>query len=224
MRINNSVLGTRLAKNREVQSNKSGKAGELAKVPTDYNLGILLEGPSPVSLLFPVASNGRSSGARVGADEIARSNGAGEVGTLGQVLTLLAASKDAGVSSGCGCRPARDAFAAFKIERKGPASVDSHDCTHWNLETPNHVFDHNLVLTDLYSGKPKEHESYKGYGQNQGNAQNSSPDTLSCKNAHESQNQGNDYDNREVSRGLSCKNLHVTSVAVNEKGLCLNDL
>jgi hypothetical protein len=224
MRINNSVLETLLAKNYEVQNDKSCKASELAKVPADNSLSVLLEGSNSISPLFPVASNGRSGSTRVGADEIPRSNGAGDVGALWQVLTLLPTGKDAGVSSRCGCRPAGDALAALKIERKGPASVDSRDRTHGNPEGSYYVSDHNLVFSNLNPGKPKEHQGAQGNGKNQWNAQKSCPDPLRHQDAGKRQDQGSDYDNREESRGLSYENLHVTSVAVNEKGLCLNDL
>ncbi len=223
MRVGELEVQNLLVENNKVQNHQSSKAGQLAEVPSDNDFGIFLEGAS-VSLLFPVTANGRRSSTGIGADQISRSNGAGEVGALGQMLTLLTASEDAGVSSGCSCRPTGDAFTTFEVESKSPAGIDSCDFLHGNPEGSNDVLDHNLVFTDLNPGKPKEHQGAKNYGQNQGSAQKHSRDAIGGKDAGQSQRHGTDDGNREVSRGLSNENLHVTSVAVNEKGLCLNDL
>ena len=212
-----------LVENNKVQNHQSTKASQLAEVPGDNDFGIFFEGAS-VSLLFPVAAYGSRSSTGIGADQISWSNGAGEVGALGQVLTLLTASEDAGVSSGCSCRPAADALATFEVESKSPAGVDSCDLLHGNLEGSNDVLDYNFGFTYLNPGKPKEHQGAKDCGQNQWSAQEHSRDAIGGKDAGQSQRHGNDDGYREVSRGLSNENLHVTSVAVNEKGLCLNDL
>ena len=223
MRVGKFLVESVLVENNKVQNHQSTKASQLAEVPGDNDLGIFLEGAG-VSLLLPVAANGRRSSTGVGADQITWSNGASEVSALGQMLTLLTASEDAGVSSRCSCRPAGDALSTFEVESKSPAGVDSCDLLHGNLEGSNHVLDYNLVFTDLNSGKPKEHQGAKDDGQNQGSAQKHSRDAIGGKDAGQSQRHGNDDGNREVSRGFSNENLHVTSVAVNEKGLCLNDL
>ena len=223
MRVGNPEVQNHLVENNKVQYHQRTKASQLAEVPGDSDFGIFLDGAS-VSLLFPVAANRRRSSTGIGADQISRSNGASEVSALGQVLTLLAACKDAGVSSGCGCGPASDAFTTFEVESKSPAGVDSCDLLHGNLEGSYDVLDYNFVFTHLNPGKPKEHQGAKDYGQNQGSAQKHSRDAIGGKDAGQGQRHGNDDGNREVSRGLSNENLHVTSVAVNEKGLCLNDL
>ncbi len=113
MRVGKLVVQNLLVENNKVQNHQRTKASQLAEVPGDSDFGIFLEGAS-VSLLFPVAANGRRSSTGIGADQISRSNGASEVGALGQMLTLLAASEDAGVSSGCSCRPAGDALAVLR--------------------------------------------------------------------------------------------------------------
>ena len=223
MRVGEIVVQNLLVENNKVQNHQCTKASQLAEVPSDSDFGIFLDGAS-VSLLFPVAANGGCSSTGIGADQISRSHGAGEVGALGQMLTLLTASEDACVSSRCSCRPAGDALAAFEVERKSPAGVDSCDPLHGHLEGSEHVLDYNFVFTHLNPGKPKEHQGAKDDGQNQGSAQKHSRDAIGGKDAGQSQRHGNDDGNREVSRGLSNENLHVTSVAVNEKGLCLNDL
>ena len=223
MRAGELVVQNLLVENNKVQNHQCTKASQLAEMPSDSDFGVFLEGAS-VSLLLPVAANGGRSSTGIGADQISWSYGAGEVGALGQMLTLLSASEDAGVSSRCGCRPAGDALATFEVESKSPAGVDSCDLLHGNLEGSNDVLDYNFGFTDLNPGKPKEHQGAKDYGQNQGSAQKHSRDAIGGKDAGQSQRHGNDDGNREVSRGLSNENLHVTSVAVNEKGLCLNDL
>ena len=223
MRAGELVVQNLLVENNKVQNNQSTKASQLAEVPGDSDFGIFFEGAS-VSLLFPVAAYGIRSISGIGADEVSRSHGAGEVGTLGHMLTLLTTSEDAGMSSGCSCRPAGDALATFEVERKCPAGVDSCDLLHGNLEGSNDVLDYNFGFTYLNPGKPKEHQGAKDDGQNQGSAQKHSRDAIGGKDAGQSQRHRNDDGNREVSRGLSNENLHVTSVAVNEKGLCLNDL
>ena len=223
MRVGKLVVQNLLVENNKVQNHQRTKASQLAEMPGDNDLGIFLEGAS-VSLLFPVAANGRRSSTGIGADEVSWSNGACEVGALGQVLTLLTAGEDAGVTTGCSCRPTGDALAILQIKSQCPMGVDSCDLLHRDLEVSNHVLDYNLVFTNLNPGKPKEHQGAKSYGQNQRSAQEHSRGAIGGKDAGQSQSQGNDDGNREVSRGLSNKNLHVSSVAVNEKGLCLYDL
>ena len=223
MRVGKLVVQNLLVENNKVQNHQSTKASQLAEVPSDTDCGIFFEEAS-VSLLFPVAANGRRSSTGIGADQISRPNGAGEISALGQMLTLLTASEDAGVSSGCSCRPAGDALATFEVERKSPACVDSCDPLHGDRKGSKHVLDYDFVFTHLNPGKPKEHQGAKDYGQNQRSAFEHSRDAIGGKDAGQSQRHGNDDGNREVSRGLSNENLHVTSVAVNEKGLCLNDL
>ena len=223
MRVGEFLVESALVENNKVQNHKCTKASQLAEVPCDSDFGIFFEGAS-VSLLFPVAANSRRSSTGIGADQISGSNGASEVGAFGQMLTLLTASEDAGVTTGCSCRPAGDALAAFEVERKSPAGVDSCDLLHGNPEGSEHVLEYNLVFTHLNPGKPKEHQGAKDNGQNQGSAQEHSRDAIGRKDAGQGQRHGKDDGNREVSRGLSNENLHVTSVAVNEKGLCLNDL
>ena len=223
MRVGKLLGEKPLVENNKVQNHEGSKASQLAEVPGDNDLSFFLEGSS-ISLLLPVSADGRRRSTGVGADEISRSDGSGEIGTLGQVLTLLTTSEDAGVSSGCSCRPAGDALATFEVEGKSPAGVNSCDSLHGNPEGSNHVLDYNLVFTDLNPGKPKEHLGAKDYGQHQGSAQKHSRDAIGGKDAGQSQRHCDNDGNREVSRGLSNENLHVTSVAVNEKGLCLNDL
>jgi hypothetical protein len=223
MRVGKLLGENPLVENNKVQNHQGSKASQLAEVPGDNDLSFFLEGSS-ISLLLPVSADGRRRSTGVGADEISRSDGSGEIGTLGQVLTLLTTSEDAGVSSRCSCRPAGDALATFEIERKRPAGVDSCDSLHGNLEGSNHVLDYNFVFTHLNSRKPKEHQGAKDNGQHQWSAQKHSRHAIGSKDAGQGQRHGNNDGNREVSRGLSNENLHVTSVAVNEKGLCLNDL
>jgi hypothetical protein len=223
MRVGKLVVQNLLVENNKVQNHQCTKASQLAEVPGDSDLGIFFEGAS-VSLLLPVAANGGRSSTGIGADQISWSYGAGEISALGQMLTLLSASEDAGVSSRGSCRPAGDALATLEVESKSPAGIDSRDPLHGDLEGSNHVLDYNFVFTHINPGKPKEHQGAKDYGQNQGSAQKHSRDAIGGKDAGQGQRHGNDDGNREVSRGLSNENLHVTSVAVNEKGLCLNDL
>lgn len=217
-------VGKLLVQNKEVQNKQRTKTSELAEVPGNNDLGFFPEGLSRISLLLPVASNGRCGSAGIAANQISGSNGACEVGALGQMLTLLSAGEDAGMSAWCGCRPAGDALTAFEVERKSPTSVDSCDPLHGHPKGSEHVSDDNFLFADLNPGKPKEHQGSKDYGQNQGSAQKHSRDAIGGEDAGQSQHHGQHDGNREVSRGLSNENLHVTSVAVNEKGLCLNDL
>jgi hypothetical protein len=205
-----------LVENQEVQNNQSTKASQLAKVPGDNNFGVLLEG-ARVSLLFPVAANGCRCSTGIGADQISGSDGASKVSALRQVLTEVTAGKDAGMSTRCGCGPAGDSLAAFQVESQCPAGIDAGNLLHGDLEGSNHVFDYDLVFADLNPGKPKEHQSAKDYGQNQGSAQKHSQDAIGCKDAGQSQRHGSDDDYREVSRGLGNKNLHATSVAVKRR-------
>ena len=223
MRVGKLLVQKDLGQNNQVQCNQCTKSSQLAEVPGHLDPSVFFEGPS-VSLFLPVSANCGRGSAGIGADKISWPNGAGEVGTLGQVLTLLTTSEDAGVSSRCSCRPAGDALSAFEVESKRPACVDSCDLLHGNLEGSNHVLDYNFVFTHLNSRKPKEHQGAKDNGQDQWSAQKNSRHAIGSKDAGQGQRHGNNDGNREVSRGLSNENLHVTSVAVNEKGLCLNDL
>ena len=222
MRVGKLLVQKDLGQNNQVQYNQCTKSSQLAEVPGHLDPSVFFEGPS-VSLFLPVSANCGRGSAGIGADKISWPNGAGEVGTLGQVLTLLPTSEDAGVPSrSCG-RPAADASATFEVEGQRPPRVDSGYLLHGNLEGSDHILDHNLVFIDLNPGKPKEHQSAKHYGQHQRGAQKHSRDAICCEHAGQGQRHGKDDGNREVSRGFSNENLHVSSVAVNEKGLFLND-
>ena len=204
------------AQNNNIESNQTEQHRELNNVPADQNLAVILEG-TLISLLLPVAADGCCRSTGIGADQISGSNGASKIGALWQMLSLLATGKDAGVSTGCGCRPAGDLLAAFQIQSQCPAGVDSCDLAHGHPKASGDVLDYNNVFTHLNPGKPKEHQRAKDYGRNQGSARDNSRDSIGCKDAGQSQRHGNDYDYREVSRGLSNKNLHATSVAVKRR-------
>ena len=204
------------AKHQNIQRYQGSQACQLAEVPADHNLGILLESAA-ISLFLPVATDGCSCSTGIGADQISGSYGAGEVGALRQMLTLFSAREDAGVSPRCGCRPAGDLFVGLEVDSECPAGIDSGDLVHGNLEGASDVFDHNFVFAHLNSGKPKEHQGEKHNGQNQGSAEKNSGDAIGCKDAGESQRHGTNDDYREVSRGLSNENLHPTSVAVKRR-------
>jgi hypothetical protein len=205
-----------LVENQEVQNNQSTKASQLAKVPADSNFGVFFEAAS-IALLFPVAANGCRCSTGIGADQISGSHGASKIGALGQVLSLLTASEDAGVSPWCSCRPAGDSLSTLQIQSQCPAGVDSCDLANGHPKASGDVLDYDLVFADLNPGKPKEHQSAKDYGQNQGSTQKHSQDAIGGKDTGQSQRHGSDDDYREVSRGLGNKNLHATSVAVKRR-------
>ena len=217
MKIQSILAEAQSAKNYKVQCNQSGQNSQLAEMPAHNNFGFFLDRAAALSLLFPVAANGCCSSARIGADQISRSNGSGEVSAFGQMLALLAAREDAGVSAGCSCGPARDLFTAIEVDFQGPTGVNSSDLAHGDFVGSSNVLDYNFCFADLNPGKPKEHQGAKDYGRNQGSALQGSSNAIGGKDAHQSERHGDNDNNREISRGSSNENLHATSVAGNRR-------
>ncbi len=113
-----------------------------------------LDASTVVPPSLPVAANESCCSARVTGDEIAGTNRSREVGGLGQVLPLIAASSHGRVATGCGCGPDRDAF-VVKKEGQPPLGVDSLNRSPLDLVGRNDVANVDTGFSDHQSGSPQ---------------------------------------------------------------------
>ena len=197
------------AQEQKVQGHEQPEGQNLSQVPVDNQfIGAFFSS-------LPVAPDGCSCGTRIGSQQVARPNCAGEVSALGQMLPLLSTGKDAGVSTWCGCRPAGDLLAAIQVQGQRPPCVDSCDPVHWDREASSNIFNNYCAFVHLNFGKPKEHQGYLRHQRNCWQRQKHTFSTVGGKNTDQSQDQ-RDYDNnRKSSGGFGYESAHRISVAVN---------
>ena len=105
---------------------QSGDCRNLANAPLAFDGGNL------VSSLLPEPSDVSCGSSGVAADEISWSNGSGDVGAFGKVLTLVAGCEDAAVTAGSWSSPS-GYLATFGGYGQCPASVDELYGTPANL-------------------------------------------------------------------------------------------
>ena len=112
--------------------------------------------------LLPESSNVSSGSARVAADEIARTHGAGDVGAFGEMLPLVAGGKDAAVTARSWSTPGRYfAFICSDCER--PSGVDELYGTPADVVLSEDIDNLYALFADFNPGKPKEQEGAHRY-------------------------------------------------------------
>lgn len=138
-----------MLKNYNTQSSKQHKGNQGASVPgNDY----WLTGAGKVSLGIsqalpePTYVGGWSTGFT--ANQIARSNRAGQVSALGQMASLVFGGKERRVPSGSGSTPSRvSLFSA--VQSQGPTGIDSTYRTKRYLDGSKDIYESDLALTNL---------------------------------------------------------------------------
>lgn len=117
----------------------------------------------PILPLLPQSSDVGGSRSRVATHEVARSDSAGDVGALREMLALITGCEDAAVTAGGWSTPS-GYLAALGDYGQCPAGVDEFDSPPADLVLPKDIDDFDSIFTNLDSRKPKEQ---RGYAANQ---------------------------------------------------------
>ena len=143
---------------------QNGNYRNLANAPLAFDSGI------QTSPLLPESSDVGSGSSGFAADEISWSNGSGDVGALGEVLSLVAGGKDAAVATRSWSTPGR--YLAFICgDCECPAGVDELYGTPADVVLSEDIDNFYALFAHFNPGKPKEQEgahrnqshSWQGY-------------------------------------------------------------
>ena len=120
-----------------------------------------------ISALLPESPNvsGRCTG--VARNQIARPDGAGNVGAFRKVLPLVTRGEDTAVTPGRRSTPSAE-LAALGGYGERPSRVDELDCAPADLVLPEDIDNPYAFISNLNPGKPKEQQGCGGYQANGG--------------------------------------------------------
>ena len=186
--------------------------GNLADVPFTQNLTAL------ISALFPEATDVGCSCSGVAGDKVAWADCAGDVGAFGEVLSLVAGSKDAAVTAGSWSSPS-GYLATFGCYGQCPASVNELNGTPANLVLSQDVYDLDSVLSYLNPGKPKEQQRDSHYQCDAGQGDKCDCEALADKNYKPGQGHDDTACEGYGPAGSGSEYLHAKSLACLEEVL-----
>ncbi len=173
------------------------------------NAPLAFDGGNLVSTLLPESSD---VGCGFAADEISWSNGSGDVGALGEMLSLVAGGKDAAVATRSWSTPGRYfAFICGDCER--PAGVDELYGTPADVVLSEDIDNLYALFVDFNPGRPKEQHGARRYQSHSG--QGHKCDSESFANQNHEPGKGH-YDHARKSygpAGSGSEYLHAKSLA-----------
>ena len=156
---------------------------------------------------FPVSTDNGCCSTGIGRDEVSGSNSSREIGGLGQMLTLVSASDERSVTTGCGCGPNGN---LLSTDEKGesPLRVDSADRTPLNFVSHDDVANVDGTLSNDESGSPEC--CIDGRCEECGNAQSSQPISQGscCDGGCRCGSADNNENNGEHSTGAGYEGRH----------------
>jgi hypothetical protein len=139
---------------KKIEHNQSRQERQLSGMPLDGHL----RSQPKVSRGLPAPANLRRRGAGFASDQVSGSDGAGKVGALGEMLTLVARCEDAAVTTGGGSTPGAE-LALVTGNLQGPAGVDASYGTPANPHISGWVHNAHEVFAYLDARKPKKRQS-----------------------------------------------------------------
>ena len=187
-----------MLENYNTQSREQQQGNQSASVPSNnYWPTDTREVTRCVPQALPEPTNVGGGSTRLTAEQIARPNRAGQIGTLGQMASLVLGCKERSVSSRCGSTPSGvSLFAAVKSQR--PPSVDSTNGTKRYFDGSKDIYQSDLALTNLnlrvVETSPGKQKAQPNWGQALGKAPKASFfDTCPECQDHDSQYHPGDY-------------------------------
>ena len=180
--------------------------GNLADVPFTQNLTAL------ISALFPEASYVGCSCAGVAANEISWSNGSGDVGAFGEVLSLVARGKDAAVATGSWSTPG-SYFARVCGDCERPAGVDEFYGTPADLVLSEDIDNLYALFANFNPGKPKEQQGARRYQGHSWQGYERDCESLANQNHKPGENHDDDARKSYGPAGSGSEYLHAKSLA-----------
>jgi len=136
------------------------------------NVDARLNSTTVGSSAFPVSTNDGCCSTGIGRDKVSGSNGSREIGGLGQMLTLVSASDERSVTTGCGCGPNGNSLSADE-QSESPLRVDSTNRAPLNLVGRDDVAHVDGTVTNNQPGSPEC--CVDGRCEECGNAQSAQP-------------------------------------------------
>jgi len=185
---------------------QGGHCRNLANAPLAFDSGNL------VSTLLPEASDMGCSCSGVAANEISWSNGSGDVGAFGEVLSLVARGKDAAVATGSWSSPC-SYFAFFCGDCERPAGIDEFYGSPADFVLSEDIDNLYALFANFNPGKPKEQQGARRY---QGHSwQGDKRDCESFANQNHEPGESHDDGARKSygSAGSGTEYLHAKSLA-----------
>ena len=185
---------------------QSGDCRNLANAPLAFDGGNL------VSMLFPESSDVSSCSSGVAANEISWSNGSGDVGALGEVLSLVAGGKDAVVATGSWSTPGSYfAFVGGYCER--PTGVDELYCTPADLVLSEDIDNFYALFAHFNPGKPKEQQGAHPYQSHSWQGYERDCEPFAYQNHEPGESHNDDARKRYCPAGSGSEYLHAKSLA-----------
>ena len=163
-----------MLENYNTQSDKQQQGNQGAAMPSNgYWFTDTWKVARNIPQVLPEPTNVGGGSTRFTANQISRSNRAGQIGAFGQMATLVLGGEERSVSSRCGSTPSRvSLFTAVK--RQGPTSVDSTDGTQRYFDGSKDIYEPDLALTNLNLGvvetRPGEQKAHAHRSQALGKA------------------------------------------------------
>ena len=185
---------------------QSGDCRNLANAPLAFDGGNL------VSTLIPESSDVGSCSSGVAANEISWSNGSGDVGALGKMLSLVAGGKDAAVATRSWSTPGSYfAFICGDCER--PAGVDELYGTPADVVLSEDIDNLYALFADLNPGKPKEQQGAHRYQSHSWQGYKRDCETLAYQNHEPGESHDDDARKSYGPAGTGSEYLHAKSLA-----------
>jgi hypothetical protein len=185
---------------------QNGNYRNLANAPLTFDSGI------QTASLLPESSDVSSCSSGVAADEISWSNGSGDVGAFGEMLSLVAGGKDAAVATRSWSTPG-SYFAFICSDCERPSGVDELYCTPADVVLSEDIDNLYALFAHLNPGKPKEQHGARRYQSHSG--QGHKCDSESFANQNHEPGKGH-YDHARKSygpAGSGSEYLHAKSLA-----------
>jgi len=185
---------------------QSGDCRNLANAPLAFDGGNL------VSTLLPESSDVSSCSSGVAANEISWSNGSGDIGAFGEMLSLVARGKYAAVATGSWSTPGRYfAFICGDCER--PAGVDELYCTPADLVLSEDIENFYALFAHFNPGKPKEQQGAHRYQSHSWQGYKSDCEPFAYKNHEPRESHDDDARKSYGPAGSGSEYLHAKSLA-----------
>ena len=185
---------------------QSGDCRNLANAPLAFDGGNL------VSTLLPESSDVSSCSSGVAANEISWSNGSGDVGALGEMLSLVAGGKDAAVATGSWSTPGRYfAFICGDCER--PAGVDELYGTPADGVLSEDIDNLYALFAHFNPGKPKEQQGAHPYQSHSWQGYERDCEPFAYQNYEPGESHNDDARKRYCPAGSGSEYLHAKSLA-----------
>lgn len=164
------------------------------------------------SALLPKSADVSGGCAGVASYKVAWTHGAGDVGALGKMLSLVAGGENAAVTSGSRSTPGSD-FAFFGHYCKCPSGVNELYSSPADLVLSKDIDNPYAILANLDPGKPEEQQRSGGYQDDARKGLQSCGGAFACQDYHPRESHDDNARESYRSAGSGSEYLHAKSLA-----------